>query len=294
MRKLTWLILLLCALLCVPAAAETAQENKLLEVHQMMLGCADGYLIRLGDIDVLVDGGNANPQLPTDDVVNYLRAAGVDRLDAVIITHWHLDHCMNLNKVLAEFGDAETAVYSPADRVPDEIDNGTVIVKIGPLTAGTHQQMKMGDALEMGGMTITCIGPESLSLNGGCNADSLNFVLQYGERRILFTGDFAQSKCISGEYREMCTDVDVLKFPHHAIEPFEIGTTAMRTVSPEYVLVPGVANKYRLWNFADNMGVRFSRHNVYTNADGHVVILTDGGEYFEVRTQQEPADYAKE
>ena len=194
----------------------------------MTLGCADGYLIRVGDADILIDGGNATPLAPTDDVVNYLRGAGVTRLDAVIVTHWHLDHCMNLNAVLAEFGDAETIVYSPSERVPDKIDNGTVVVKIGPLVTGTHQQMKMGDVLEMAGMTITCIGPRELSLDGGCNSDSLNFVLQYGARRFLFTGDFAQSGCINNEYLTLCSDVDVLKFPHHGIQPYEIGNIAIR------------------------------------------------------------------
>lgn len=289
-RKL--LALLLCLmLLCVPAAAE-GTETPVLQVHQMMLGCADGYLIRLGDVDIMVDGGNANPQQPTDDVVSYLRNAGVDKLDAVIITHWHLDHCMNLHEVMAEFGDDSTVVYSPSDSIPEEIFNGTVTVKIGALKVGMHQQMKMGDVLELGGMTITCVGPETLSMNGGCNADSLNFVLQYGTRRFLFTGDFAQSRSINFAYAELCRDVDVLKFPHHGIEPFEIGEQALRTASPEVVLVPGVVNRYKIWNFADNNTVKFLKENVYTNADGHVVILTDGGEYFEVKTQQSPADYA--
>lgn len=292
MRKLTWLVLLLSALLCAPALAEETQEPALMEVHQMNIGCADGYLIRLGDVDLLIDGGNANPLAPTDDVVNYLRDAGVTKLDAVIITHWHLDHCMNLNDVLAEFGDGDTVVYSPAPSVPDKIDNGTVVVKIAPLVTGTHQQMKMGDVLEMGGMTITCIGPRELSLDGGCNADSLNFVLQYGARRFLFTGDFAQSGCINKEYPDLCADVDVLKFPHHGLQPYEIGNIAIRTVSPEYVLVPGVVNKHKIWDFADNRGVKFPKDNVLTNGDGHVVILTDGGERFEVHTWQNPADWA--
>lgn len=296
MKKLTWLAaFLLCLLcLCAPALAEEdAQEPALLEVHQMSIGCADGYLIRLEDFNLLIDGGNANPKAPTDDVVNYLRNAGVTKLDAVIITHWHLDHCMNLNDALTEFGDEETIVYSPADRVPDKIFNGTVTVKIGPLVTGVHQQMKMGDVLEVGDMTITCIGPRELTLNGECNSDSLNFVLQYGERRFLFTGDFAQSGCINNEYRDLCADVDVLKFPHHAIEPFEIGNIAIRTVSPEYVLVPGVVNKHKIWNFADNRGVKFPKENVLTGGDGHVVIVTDGGERFEVLTQQNPADWAQ-
>ena len=291
MRRMKRLLCLLLTLLLCPAAAETA-DAPVLEVHQMMLGCADGYLLRLGEASILIDGGNANPRLPTDEALDYLRAAGVDTLDAVIITHWHLDHCMSLNKVLAEFGRDDTVVYSPADRVPEEIDNGTVTVKIGPLVRGSHRQMKPGDALQFGGMTLTCIGPDRLNLNGGCNQDSLNLIVRYGQRKLLFTGDFAQSAAISGAYRELCADVDVLKFPHHAIEPFEIGTTALRVVSPEYVLVPGVANKYKVWNYADNVAVRFPKENVLTNADGHVVILTDGGERFDVLTQQDPADYA--
>ena len=282
------LLLLLTALLALPAAAEAP----LMEVHQMMIGCADGYLVRVGDQTLLIDGGEANPRKPEGGVPAYLRAAGVTHIDAVIITHWHLDHCMNLNEVLSEFGSPETIVYSPAEQVPDAIDNGTVTIAIGPLVTGTHQQMKMGDVLEFSGATITCIGPEQLSLGGGCNQDSLNFVLQYGSRRFLFTGDFAQSREICGEYSQLCANVDVLKFPHHGIEPFEIGVSALRVVRPTWVMVPGVVNKYKVWNFADNMGIKFPRENVVTNADGHVIILTDGGERFEVRTQMDPADFA--
>lgn len=287
MKRLLALLLLLTLGALLPAAAEESAPP-LLEVHQMMLGCADGYLIRLGDVNILIDGGEANPGKPEGGVMAYLHAAGVEHIDAVIITHWHLDHCMNLNDVLAAFGSEDTVVYSPAEAVPAEIDNGTVIIPIGPLVTGRHQQMRMGDVLEFSGMTITCIGPERLSLGGGCNSDSLNFVLQYGSRRFLFTGDFAQSSGISA-YSELCANVDVLKFPHHAIEPYEIGSTALRTVRPTWVLVPGVVNKYKVWNHADNLGVKFPRENVITNADGHVVILTDGAELFEVRTQVDPA-----
>lgn len=285
------LALLLCLLLCAPALAETA-ETPVLQVHQMNLGCADGYLIRLGDVDILIDGGNATPQQPSDDVVNYLRAAGVDKLDVCIVTHWHLDHCMNLHAVMAAFGDESTVVYSPSDSIPDEIFNGTVTVKMGPLSVGVHQQMRMGDVLEMNGMTLTCIGPEKLSQNGRCNQDSLNLLLQYGTRSILFTGDMAQSGCINNSYADVCRDVDVLKFPHHGLKPYEIGVKALRILSPEYVIVPGVASKYKLWDFADDNGVKFPNKNVYTCGDGHIVILTDGGDRFEVLTQQQPEDYA--
>lgn len=293
MRVLTCLCVLL---LTIPAAAETPApaDVPVLEVHQMMLGCADGYLLRVGDTTVLIDGGEANPRKPERGVTAYLRAAGVEKIDVIIITHWHLDHCMSLHEVMAEFGSAETVVYSPAESIPEAIDNGSVVVPIGPLALGEYRQMKMGDVLSLDGMTITCIGPEELHLGGGCNQDSLNFVVQYGSRRILFTGDFAQSRQIAGEYRELCSQVDVLKFPHHGVQPFEIGQAALRVVRPTYVLVPGVVNKYKLWNFADDNGVKFPRDNVVTNADGHVVILTDGQGLFEIHTQIDPVDFAGE
>lgn len=289
MRKV--IAFLMALMFVLPACAEEL-DVPVLQVHQMALGFADGYLIRCGDVDILIDGGNPQPAQPTDDVVNYLHAAGVDKLDAYIITHWHLDHCMNMNPVLAEFGDDHTRVYGPSETIPEKIFNGTVTVAIGRTVNGVYQQMKMGDVLELNGLTITCIGPKTLTQDGGCNPDSLNFVLQYGQRKFLFTGDFAQSGCIINEYKELCSDVDVLKFPHHGNMPYEIGQKASRVVRPAYVLVPGVTSVHKLWDFFDNIGVKFSRDNVLTNANGHVVILTDGGDRFDVMTQQNPVDYA--
>lgn len=282
----------LLAMLLFPVALAEDADTPVLQVHQMPLGFADGYLIRLGELDILVDGGEPAPQKPERASVEFLRQAGVDTLDVYIVTHWHLDHCMNMNPILAEFADENTVVYGPSETIPEEIFNGSVTVEIGPAVKGVYRQMKMGDVLDMNGLTITCIGPAKLSLDGECNADSINFVLQYGTRRFLFTGDMAQSGSIVSEYAELCANVDVLKFPHHGDQPYEIGQRASRSVRPQHLLVPGVASEYKLWDFFDNMGVKFSRDQVYTMADGHVVILTDGGERFDVLTQQNPADYA--
>lgn len=287
MKKLLTLLMLL--LLCPFALAE---ETPVLEVHQMALGFADGYLIRLGDVEIVVDGGNSDPTKPTDDVLRYLREAGVGTLDAYIASHWHLDHCMNMNLILDEFGDENTLVYGVSETVPESIFNGTVSVPIGGPVKGTYHQMKMDDVVTIADLTFTCIGPRKVDYGGQSNVDSLNFVMEYGTRKFLFTGDFAQSGCINEEYRELCADVDVLKFPHHGSEPYEVGNKAMKVLSPEYILIPGVANKYKIWNDYDNNAIKFPRDNIYTMADGHVVILTDGAEYFEALTGQNPADYA--
>ena len=276
------LAFLLCLLLLCPAAVAESGAP-VLEVHQMVLGYADGYFIRCGDVEIMIDGGNPNPGSRNDDVVNCLRALGADSLDMYIITHWHLDHCEKLNVVLAEFGSADTVVYSPSPELHEDY---------APLANGVYRQMKIDDVIEIGGLVFTCIGPEKLAQNGRCNSDSLNFVIQYGRRRMLFTGDYAQSGMINKRYPELCADVDVLKFPHHGGQPYEIGNNASRLVSPEYVLMPSQLNNYKAYCFLKDNGVQISRDNVLSNRAGHVVILTDGGDYFEARMEQDPADYA--
>ena len=285
------IIALLLVLLMIPVAfaEETAP---IMEVHQFDLGYADGYFIRCGDTEIMIDGGNPNPKAPTDDVVNTLRALGLKELDVYIATHWHLDHCMNMNNILAEFGTDATVTYGASSEPVDVIENEGRKYDLGPLAAGTYQQMKVDDVIQMGPLTFTCIGPDEMAQNGRCNSDSLNFVIQYGTRRMLFTGDYAQSGEINKRHPELCKDVDVLKFPHHGGKPYEIGNIACRNVSPEYVLVPSQLNNYQIYQFIRNNGVPVERDKVLTNRAGHVVLVTDGGEYLTAFTDQNPADWA--
>ena len=285
------IIALLLVLLMIPVAfaEETAP---IMEVHQFNLGYADGYFIRCGDTEIMIDGGNPNPKAPTDDVVNTLRALGLKELDVYIATHWHLDHCMNMNNILAEFGTDATVTYGASSEPVDVIENEGRKYELGPLAAGTYQQMKVDDVIQMGPLTFTCIGPDAMAQNGRCNSDSLNFVIQYGTRRMLFTGDYAQSGEINKRHPELCKDVDVLKFPHHGGKPYEIGNIACRNVSPEYVLVPSQLNNYQIYQFIRNNGVPVERDKVLTNRAGHVVLVTDGGEYLTAFTDQNPADWA--
>ena len=292
MRMMKKCLALITVLMMLPFAAMAEETASILELHQFNLGYADGYFIRCGDIDIMIDGGNPNPNAPTDDVVNTLRALGCTELDVYIATHWHLDHVMNMNIILAQFGTDATVTYGVSAEPVEYIENEGKRYELGPLAIGTYQQMKVDDVIQIGPMTFTCIGPEELGQNGRGNADSLNFVLQYGTRRILFTGDYAQSGEINKRHPELCKDVDVLKFPHHGGKPYVIGNNACRNTSPEYVLVPSQLNNYQIWQFLRDNGVPIERDNVLTNRAGHVVILTDGGEYIEARTEQNPADYA--
>ena len=293
MKKL--LSLLFVLMMMLPAAFAEEESAPLMEVHQMAVGYADAYYIRVGDIELVIDGGNPNPRWPKDDVVNYLRDVGATTLDACIMTHWHLDHCMNMNEVLEAFGDDSTVTYGPSEQPVDTLTYedrfGKIEIEIGPVVKGTYAQMKVDDVIQIGPLTITCVGPGTLKQDGRVNGDSLNFVLQYGERRILFTGDCTRTDDILA-HEEICSQVDVLKFPHHGSEPYELKPNAMRVVAPTYVLIPSTFNNHKVFNYFKDHEVPVIRENVLTQREGHIVIVTDGGDLLEARTQQNPADYA--
>ena len=293
MKKL--LSLLFVLMMMLPAAFAEEESAPLMEVHQMAVGYADAYYIRVGDIELVIDGGNPNPRWPKDDVVNYLRDVGATTLDACIMTHWHLDHCMNMNEVLEAFGDENTVTYGPSEQPVDTLTYedrfGKIEIEIGPVIKGTYAQMKVDDVIQIGPLTITCVGPGTLKQDGRVNGDSLNFVLQYGERRILFTGDCTRTDDILA-HEEICSQVDVLKFPHHGSEPYELKPNAMRVVAPTYVLIPSTFNNHKVFNYFKDHEVPVIRENVLTQREGHIVIVTDGGDLLEARTQQNPADYA--
>lgn len=294
MKKQLLVALLLLTLLLPFALAEEKTEAErtlpMLELHQVNLGCADGYLIRFGNTTVLIDGGEAWPNKPERLFPQYLEAVGVTHVDAYIVTHWHLDHCMNVNYILERWGGGSTVVYGASAEVnPD----------YAPLANGAiYQQMKDGDELSIGGwLTVNCVGPETVKNNGNQNMDSLNFVLIYGQKRMLFTGDYAASGNINRKYQDRVRNIDVLKFPHHGIlddktNTYEIGVVLMRVLSPTYVLIPGAASVWEIWNFiaAYSAEQNLTRDHVYNNRFGNIVLLTDG-ETIEVCTNVDPADF---
>lgn len=293
MKKQLLVALLLLTLL-LPFAAEEKTEAEqalpMLELHQVNLGCADGYLIRFGNTTVLIDGGEAWPNKPERLFPQYLEAVGVTHVDVYIVTHWHLDHCMNVNYILERWGGGSTVVYGASAEVnPD----------YAPLANGAiYQQMKDGDELTIGGwLTVNCVGPETVKNNGNQNMDSLNFVLIYGQKRMLFTGDYAASGNINRKYQDLVCNIDVLKFPHHGIlddktNTYEIGVVLMRVLSPTYVMIPGAASVWEIWNFiaAYSAEQNLTRDHVYNNRFGNIVLLTDG-ETIEVCTNVDPADF---
>lgn len=204
---------------------QTAQRA---ELWQLDVGQGDATLVRLpGRVEILVDGGRdwAYPRLESA-----LRALGVDDLDLVIATHPDGDHIQALPRVMQNFpvGTLVTGPRVPGDELDDALHRAARRQKVRVLLA------RAGTELEIAGTRLRFLGP--LGSETEDNDRSLVFVLEYGGRKALFTGDAPTAS----EALWKAEKVDILKVGHHGSDT-STSTRLLQNFQPRMALI-GVGN----------------------------------------------------
>lgn len=249
---------------------ESVVTNDLgLQVSFIDVGQADCILIQNGEHAMLIDGGNV------DDgplVIDFLRNAGVTKLEFVIGTHAHEDHMGGLDSVINDmpvsaviFPIVEGETYLYAAVKDAAIKTGADIS-----TASTGNSYTLGDAV----WTIVGCVPDNPE---NYNESSIIIKLTYGESDFLFTGDaelINEDALIRSGYD---LDCEVLKVAHHG-SLTSSGPTFLAMVSPEYAVIScGRNNDYG--HPAKTVIKRLHAINaeVYrTDTEGTVIAVTDG------------------
>lgn len=268
MRRILCLLLLCCSILVAGSGCAQWQEPVYLRLHQIANGHSDCYLLTCQETVILVDCGVETGKNRTPDrLLTYLRAVGIDHVDAHIVTHWHDDHAGNLNLLNSLYGTENTVVYGVSSDLPE---------KYQPLALGTYRQMRDGDRFAIGPLEVFCTGPATDTVTGEENRDSLNFLVTYGEVRFFFTGDWVDYT-VRRRHEDALNRVDVLSFPHHGLSPMAIRPDTMRLLSPRVILIPGAGSsedKVKAFALKECSLKRYPRF--YSNRDGNVLLTCDG------------------
>lgn len=177
-----------------------------LYVHYIDVGQGDSELVCCNGEYMLIDAGEPDA---SDAVLEYLDRHGIDKLDYLVCTHGHSDHCGGLDAVVESLG-VETVFTSPyADDSPSyEIFTDAVYDAGLELTVP-----ELGESYRLGEASFSFIGP--LEDYDNQNDDSLVMRLEYGDTSFLFTGDMtakAEKDLINDGADLRC---DVLKVGHH-------------------------------------------------------------------------------
>ncbi len=243
-----------------------------LHVHVIDIGKADAILLESPDANVLVDCGTAEA---AEDVLRYLAARGIDRLDAVWISHPDDDHCGGLPAVLQTVP-ADAVVESP---VGESISGMTALPQAVPL-----RRAAVGERYAYGAMTFEVLGP--LQDYAESNNDSTVFRLQYDGFTMLFCGDMeAQAE------RDLLEDgaalrADVLKVAHHGSDT-STSAALLEAVQPRYAVISSGEDRSMLPRNAvlqrlHTAGAEIFRTDtdgavVFSAADEKISVITENG-----------------
>ncbi len=254
------------------AAAEVDWENPL-RVHFIDVGQGDCSLIQCPDgTTILIDGGRiwTYPFL-----IEYLRNAGVEKIDLMVTSHPHGDHYGGLIPVLKAFP-VGAILDSGQEDTTDHYRRYLETVKSLPEV--DFRLARAGDRHSFGEVRILIIHPGARLL-ASPNDCSIIMKLTYGDVSFLFTGDAeraAEMEAMSRGYNLRST---VLKVGHHGSRT-STAPVFLSRVAPRYAVIPaGENNRYGHPHPEVTRRLKLRGIKIFqTGLQGTVLFLTDGRE----------------
>lgn len=212
-----------------------------LTVHMVDVKQGDALLIDFpSGKKMLIDGGEPKGR---EHLMEYLESQRIQKVDAVVLTHPHLDHLAALADVIRQYevGKVYEPVYEQTTRAYRKFLEAVEEKGVA------YEQAKKGMRIDMGKETAVRIlsPPDPFLENTRSDVNNSSVVLhvQHGEVSFLFTGDIEAEiedrLVVDGGIR-----ANVLKAPHHG-GAHSSQDRFLEAVSPEIVLIScGKGNSY--------------------------------------------------
>lgn len=227
-RRLLW-TLLIALLLALPGCSAGA-ENADVWMYACSVGKADAILVGAGESVCLIDAGYAHSR---GKILAAMELMGVEKLDAVFVTHTDDDHTDGL-EWLAE-SDIEVGTWYASAMFIGVKESKHPAVKAAQARGQEVVWLKSGDRVPLGHADLEVLAPISLNLDKDDN-NSLVMMLRSAAGNILLAGDMEleeEAELLAGGAD---LDCDVLKVGNHADDD-TTGEPLIRASSPEVAVI---------------------------------------------------------
>jgi beta-lactamase superfamily II metal-dependent hydrolase len=257
--------------------------NNLLEIHFVDIGQGEAIVINFPDgKTMLIDSGTSTTGLNDlkQEYLEYLTlVTDNDVIEYMVITHADADH-YNMMKQVVENYQVMNAYYNQDEGKAynqfldvlaseegitlNEIDNESITYVV----EGVDYKV-----------TIFCSGDSAFKGSSERNNQSFICLLEYGGRRILFTGDAGTSteKWFIEEIESPYIDIDVLKVGHHGSDT-STSQEFLEFIDTEYAVIS--CDDGTLYGHPDDVVMeRLSSLSIatyLTNKHGNILLYIDG------------------
>jgi len=279
-RLIGCITLALAALPAAPAPAQEASDPLRIVLVDVEGGAAALYITPQGR-SLLIDTGwptgiggprpeaGKPPPAPLNSaerIVAAARAAGLGKIDYLVISHYHVDHVGGVEDLLKAFPVGTVIDHGPNREMPPEGANPATLrfatstlypAYLKAIEGHEHRVMKAGDRLAIDGLDLTavvsdrevieapagadannaCAGATSKAQDGGEeNARSLGFLMRWGKARLLAAADTSWN--VENDLacpQNRIAPVDLYVADNHASE-ISNSPTFVNSIAPRVVL----------------------------------------------------------
>lgn len=229
------------------------------------IGKADAIVLRSGDSAALIDCGETKDG---DNVLEHLKASGIDRLDCMIITHFDKDHVGGAAEILRSI-EVESVITPKYEGTNQEYLDYIAAARdknITPTELDEMTRFTLSDAL------FEVYPPQKTYYKEGDNDYSLVVSVTHGDNKFLFAGD-AEEERLSELSSQLKLEHNFLKVPHHG--RYNKNTEAfLKRVNPDTsVITCSKKNPSDSETLEVLSGIG---SKVYLTEDGTVTAVSDG------------------
>jgi competence protein ComEC len=277
---LLWFILF-CYLVIIPLFVP-----KNLEVTYFSVGEADAALIQTPQRkNILIDLGSVKKPAFQPGLTENLIKKGINKIDLIILSHFHLDHIGELEKILTTFQCKYILDNGNANKLlEDEFTKNFAAVyfnnineqKLIHLATFSRQSILIEPNLKL----QIIFAPQKNELSENENNNSLVLKLSYFKIDFLFMGDLEkeQEEIVLNQNNNL--DAEVIKIAHHGSSS-STSESLLQKVNPELAIISVGKNKFKhpaksTLTLLNNFKIKTMR----TDCDGNITLLTDGKKLF--------------